>query len=116
MQEEGLEFALGKYYVELCIIVTYKLRIKLECFITLQRRLGTYKNSNLLDPFLSYDEIKVLRIRPLGPFTQNFIFCITYDKTNKLDSFFLAMTFQASITKHFSSLGPFLSYKENKVL
>ncbi len=41
--------------------------------------LESYKHYSLLDLFVSYEETEVLWIWPLGPYSQNFIFFVTYE-------------------------------------
>ncbi len=54
------------------------------------------KHSSLLGQFVSYEENEVLWIRPQGPYSQRFIFFITYELANKLE-YLLLEDFQQGV-------------------
>jgi hypothetical protein len=88
--------------------------IKLDCHITL--KLESDKCSNLLGLFISYEGNEVLWIQPLGPYSQHYIFFITYESAHwpkLLDNIKLE---RLASDKHSNLLGLFISYKENEVL
>jgi hypothetical protein len=80
------------------------------------KRLARDKHSSLLGPFITYEENKVLQIRTQGPYSQHVIF----SASNKWAQLAIVLHYtwlkRLARDKHSSLLGPFVIYKENKVL
>jgi hypothetical protein len=58
--------------------------------------------------------VKVFAVH--GPYSQHFLFFLTYDWPPKARVLHYTRLQRAAIDKYFSLLGPFVSYKENAVL
>jgi hypothetical protein len=50
------------------------------------------------------------------PYSQHFIFFVSYDRAQKARVFVHSKPFQPSVTKHYSFIGTSTSYRENEVL
>ncbi len=51
----------------------------------------------------------------MGPYSQHFIVFLMYNVPNKLECYFNTRLERLHRDKHFSLLGPFISYIENEV-
>jgi hypothetical protein len=85
-------------------------------YTTKLERLVWYKYSSLLGLFISYKENEVLWIWPLGPYSQHFIFIVTYEQTLKARVLYTTKLERLGGYKHSSLLDLFVSYEENEVL
>ncbi len=74
------------------------------------------KLSSLFGPFASYEENEVLWIRLLISYSQHLIFSETYKWAQEARVLHNTKLEWLVRNKHFSLLGPFANYKENKVL
>ncbi len=70
---------LSEYSQHFIVFVTYKQAQYVRVFVTGKHlKLGVMQQSSLLGWFISYIENKVSWIQPLGPYSQHFIFFVTY--------------------------------------
>jgi hypothetical protein len=76
-------------------------------------KIASDKHSSILGSLISYEENKVLILQPLGSYSQNFIFFITY-KWAQLAREFLYTRLE--MLPNDCLLGPFVSYRENEML
>ncbi len=83
-------------------------------YIRLKRIPGD-KHFSLFGPIMSYEENEVLQIRDLESYSQHFIFFVTYKWAKKLECYITLGWKGVPGDKHFSLLGPVMSYKENEV-
>ncbi len=83
--------------------------IRLEMF-------ASYKHSSLLGPFLSYVENEVLWKWLPQPYSQNFIFFVSYKYFQKARVLDYTHPEKLASDKQSNILGPFASYEENEVL
>jgi hypothetical protein len=74
------------------------------------------KHSGLLGPFESDKENIVLGIRSQGPYSQHFIFFVTYKWAQQSRVLHYTVLEGVNSDKHSGLLGPFETDKENKVL
>ncbi len=79
-------------------------------------RLARDKHKSLLGPFVSYEENKVLPIRPHGLYSQHFIFSVSYKCAHSAIMLHYTRLKRLVRDKHSSLLGPFITYEENKFL
>ncbi len=69
-----------------------------------------HTGTGLLGPFVSYNENEVLK-----PYSQHFIFFVTYECAKQAEVFFPGKPFKLSVMIHSSLVDPFVNYKENGV-
>jgi hypothetical protein len=75
----------GAYSQHFIFFVTYEWPSKLGClYVTKPFWPGLMLQSNLFGKFISYEEIEV-RAWSQGPYSQHFIFFLTYKWLNKLE-------------------------------
>ncbi len=74
-------------------------------------RLARDKHSTLLGPLISFEEIKVSWVWPLGLYSQCFIFYLTYELSQKARVLHYARLKRPARTKQFTLLEPLISYK-----
>ncbi len=79
-------------------------------------RLTRDKHPNLLGPLASYEENKAMRICLQWPYTQHFIFFVTFKYTQQVRVLLYTRLKKFARDKHSSLLRPFMSYEENIVL
>ncbi len=83
---------------------------------TWPERLVTEKHTKLLGPFISNKENSVLRIWLLGLYLHHLIFFVTYEWAQQARVLQYTWPERVASEKHTKLLGPFISYKENRVL
>jgi hypothetical protein len=76
-------------------------------------RFARDKHSNLLDPFLSYEENEGLLIQTLEPYSQHFIFFLTYEYFQQARVLDYTRPEKLTSDKHSNLLRPFVSNKES---
>ncbi len=78
--------------------------------------LANEKHSNFLIWLASYEENKALWKWPQVPDSQHFIFFLTYEYFQKARVLYYNRPEKLASGKHTNLLGPFVTYKENKVV
>jgi hypothetical protein len=73
------------------------------------------KNSNLLGPFVSFEESKMLWIWPLIQYSQHFISFVTYERAQKARVLYNTRAERPAMDKNSNLLGPFVSFEESKM-
>ncbi len=76
---------------------------------------GVMQQSSLFDLLVSYEENDVLWMRALVPYSQHLFSLLRWNGPNKLECY-IKQDSKIVSYKHYSLLGPFESYEENKVL
>ncbi len=90
---------------------------KLECYITLgSKGLSGTNTLAYWNPFISYVENELLRLRTQGSISQHLVFFETYEWAQKASVFVLGKTFWPDLLQHSSFLGPYISYTGNEML
>jgi hypothetical protein len=85
-------------------------------YYTELKRLASGKQSSLLGPLVTYKENKVLSIWLSWLFSRHFIYIITSEWAQKASVLHNTRLKRLTNDKQPSLLGPYVSYKENKVL
>jgi hypothetical protein len=78
--------------------------------------LANEKHCGFTSPFVSYEEKEVLRIHPQGPYSQHFVFFVTYKWTQQVIGLHNTKPERLASYKHSSLLLKFLRYEEKEVL
>jgi hypothetical protein len=108
---------LGPYSQHFIFSISYKLaQLAIVLHYIRLEQLARDKHSGLLGPLVTYKVIKVLRIRPQSPYSQHFIFSISYKLAQLAIVLHYIRLEQLARDKHTGLLGPLVTYKENKVL
>ncbi len=108
---------LGQYSLDFIFIIAYKCAKESRVlYNTILERLASDKNSNLLGQFTNHKEIEVLWISLLGPYSQHFIFVVTYKWAKESKWLHNTGLERLASDKHSNLLGQFASHKEIEVL